>query len=126
MNMDELSYKWLELKSLETRVKNERNEIEAEMLERSKINPAVEGTVTIPSDYFDNKVTCKLMKKVDGDLLQEVAHENGLSDHLGDLFKWKPELNVKAWKDASPEVTGPLSKAITTKPSKPGFKIKKK
>jgi hypothetical protein len=126
MDMDELSSKWLELKSLETRAKNERAAIEEHMLERARIDPTVEGTKTIPSDIYENKITCKLTKKIDSDLLQEVAAENGLSEHLSDLFRWKPELNIKAWKAASEEITGPLSKAITSKPARPGFKIVRK
>jgi hypothetical protein len=126
MDMDELSSKWLELKSLETRAKNERSAIEEYMLGRARIDYTVEGTKTIPSDIYENKITCKLTKKIDSDLLQEIAAENGLSEHLSDLFRWKPELNIKAWKAASEEITGPLSKAITSKPARPGFKIVRK
>ena len=62
-------------------------------------------------------------RKVDVDLLQEIAAEHGLEDHLGSLFRWKPELNVKAWQQADDSITLPLSGAITTKPGRPSFSI---
>jgi len=126
LNINELARTWLELKSLETRVKNERAEIEAQLLEHGKINEADEGTKTIDCEGYSIKATCKMTTKVDANVLIEVAHENGLSDHLETLFRWKPELNLRAWKSSSEAITKPLSVAITTKPSKPGFKITKK
>jgi hypothetical protein len=60
---------------------------------------------------------------IDGDLAQEIAAENGLTEHLATLFRWSPELNLKAWAHASPEITGPLSAAITAKPGRPSFTI---
>lgn len=126
MEANELASRWLELKSLETRAKNERAEIEAQLLELGGINEADEGTKTIDCEGYSIKATCKLTTKVDSDVLIEAAHENGLSDHLETLFRWKPELNIRAWKSSSEAITKPLSVAITTKPSKPGFKITKK
>lgn len=126
MNTEELASKWLELKSLETRVKNERAEIENQLLEIGEIDEAQEGTKTIESRGFAIKATCKMSTKVDANVLIDVAHENGLSDHLDTLFRWKPELNLKAWRATSPEITDVLKASITTKPAKPGFKITKK
>ena len=55
--------------------------------------------------------------------LQELAAEAGLTDHLSSLFRWKPEINMEAWKNASYEITIPLSGAITAKPGRPSFSI---
>lgn len=126
MEVNELASRWLELKSLETRAKNERSEIETQLLELCGIDEAEEGTKTIDCQGYSIKATCKLATKVDANVLIEAAHENGLSDHLETLFRWKPELNLRAWRSSSEAITKPLSVAITTKPSKPGFKITKK
>lgn len=67
-----------------------------------------------------------MTRKVDGDLLQDIAIEHGLTDHLYKLFRWKPDLNLKEWKAAAPEVTGALAAAITTTAGRPSFSIEVK
>ena len=56
----------------------------------------------------------------------ELAAEAGLSDQLAHLFRWKPELNMSAWKAADESITTPLAGAITAKPGRPSFSITKK
>ena len=65
----------------------------------------------------------RFTRKVDGDLLQDIAREKGLMDHLSTLFRWKPEIDAKAWKLADETVTKELAGAIVTTPGKPTFKI---
>ena len=61
------------------------------------------------------------------DLLQELALESGIEQaHLSTLFRWKPELNMKEWKAAAPEITSALSGAITTTAGRPSFAIETK
>lgn len=72
------------------------------------------------------KVTCRIDRKVDADMVQELAAEHGLSEHLASLFRWKPELNMSAWKAADESITRPLAGAITAKPGRPSFTITKK
>ena len=47
-----------------------------------------------------------------------------LQEYLSTLFRWKPEINLKAWKDAEPTVTEKLgTRQFTTTPGKIGIKI---
>ena len=62
-------------------------------------------------------------RKVDSDKLQELAAENGLTEHLSTLFRWKPDIDAKAWKAADESITRPLMGAITTTPSRASFVI---
>ena len=54
---------------------------------------------------------------------REAPDDNGLSDHLATLFRWKPEINMKVWDRADPAITSALAGAITTKPGRPSFAI---
>ena len=62
-------------------------------------------------------------RKVDSAKLQELAAEAGLSDHLPNLFRWKPEINMAVWRATDEAITRPLAGAITVKPGRPSFKI---
>ena len=80
-------------------------------------------TFNLPSDYKIT-VTNGVTNKVDGDLLQQIAKENGLTQQLGKLFRWKPSIDKEAWLASEHHnVRGILGEAITTKPSRPQFKI---
>ena len=71
------------------------------------------------------KITGRMNRKVDADALQELAAEAGLTGHLSSLFRWKPEIDAKAWKSADASITSPLMGAITTTPSRASFAITK-
>jgi predicted fused transcriptional regulator/phosphomethylpyrimidine kinase len=82
-----------------------------------------EGTETAEPEGFVVKISGRIDRKVDGDKVQELAAEFGLTDHLAKLFRWKPELNMAIWKATDATITGPLAGAITAKPGRPSFKI---
>jgi len=82
-----------------------------------------EGTATTDAGQYRIKITGRIDRKVDAELVQELAAENGLTEHLGALFRWKPELNLSAWKSADESITRALSGAITAKPGRPSFSI---
>lgn len=79
------------------------------------------------------KGTCKLdgvtvtfgeSVKVDAESLNHVVSNLVASDDLPAiqaLFRWKPELNAKAWKEAPDHIRNALAVALETKPSKPSF-----
>jgi len=62
-------------------------------------------------------------RKVDGDRIQEIATESGIAEHLGKLFRWKPEINSAAWIAADKSITNPLLGGITTTPGRASFNI---
>ena len=121
--MNTLHERWLLAKAAEKSATDERRAIEDELIAQMGIAADAEGTTTRTDGPYTIKAVSRLTRTVDADLLQEVAAEHGLSDHLSALFRWKPELNLRAWEAASPAITGPLAVAITTKPGRPSFSI---
>lgn len=116
---------WLAAKEAERQATEQRRELENQLLSALNLPEAGEGSKTIDDAEYKVRVTYRMNRRIDGDALQEIAAENGLTEHLGSLFRWKPEINAKAWKDASPEITAPLQDAITTKPGRPSFAIER-
>lgn len=123
--INNLARLWAIYKEEETKLIKLRREIEDELSSILEINPAHEGTVVLDTDKFEIKVQTRMARKVDTDLLQEIAAEHGLSNHLTDLFRWKADLDMKAWKAASPDITSVLSQAVTTTAGRPSFSITK-
>lgn len=114
---------WLDAKERERKAIEDRRAIEDELINSLKISDALDGVQTHQSNGFTVKVTGRLTRKVDADKVQELAAETGLSEHLGSLFRWKPEINMKAWEQADPAITAALAPAITVKPGRPSFSI---
>jgi len=121
-SLNDLASEWLKYKEIERHAVEQRRVLEDEMTSLIGIAEDFEGTQTA-GDQYKIKVTARMNRRIDADALQEIAAENGLSEHLGTLFRWKPDINAKAWKDAAPEITRPLLEAITTKPGRPSFSI---
>lgn len=121
-----LHLRWLEAKEAERAAVEKRRLIEDELVQQLHINGANEGSSTHDLSGYQVKVTCRIDRKIDADMVQELAAEHGLSEHLSSLFRWKPELNMSAWKAADESITRPLAGAITAKPGRPSFTITKK
>ena len=118
-----LHLRWLEAKEAERAAVEKRRLIEDELVQQLRVNSAHEGSQSFDIDGYQVKVTCRIDRKVDADMVQEIAAEHGLSDHLSSLFRWKPEINMSAWKSADESITRPLAGAITAKPGRPSFTI---
>lgn len=116
---------WLEAKEAERQAAEARRLIEDQLIAELGIAESDEGSRTVKADGYKVKVTCRMNRSIDADALQEIAAEFGLTEHLGDLFRWKPDINAKAWKDANESITAPLLAAITTKPGRPSFSIER-
>ena len=118
-----LSSKWLELKHNEEIAVAERRIIEDMLTEALKIHQSLDGVETKEIDGLIIKVTGRIDRKVNSEMVQELAAEHGLSSHLSDLFRWTPAINMMAWKRADKEITTPLLDAITSKAGRPSYKI---
>jgi len=118
-----LSAFWMQYKAEEEKATVERRKIEDQMVKLLTIPENFETTETAEPEGFVVKVSGRIDRKVDGDKVQELAAEFGLGEHLAKLFRWKPEINMTAWKAADATITGPLASAITAKPGRPSFKI---
>ena len=116
---------WLDAKAAETAAIKTRRDLEDAMVKTFGVAETLEGTLNFDADTFKVKIEGRINRKINADKLQELAAENGLSDHLASLFRWKPEINAFAWKAAKPEITTPLLDAITATPGRPSFTITK-
>ena len=113
---------WLEAKSDEKRATEKRRVIE-DKLAKTFVSDNFKGTMSISDKGFKVKIVERLTSKVDGDKLQDLATEAGLTDHLGQLFRWVPSINMAAWKAADSSITNALLGAVTTKAGRPSFNI---
>lgn len=116
-----LTEQWRDLKELEKRYQDERRKVEDRILEIMELPADFEGVKKVGA----LNVTTRTSYQVDAEKLKELASEHGLEAFTGELFRWKADLNLKAWKNFDESKTRPLLGAITTKQSRPSFTIKK-
>ena len=121
-----LAAQWEEAKMEEKAATDRRRDIEDQLVECLGIPEQMEGTKNELAGMYEIKVSGRLDRKVNADKLQAIAEETGLTEHLSSLFRWKPEINMAAWKAAHESITAPLLDAITTTDSRPSFKITRK
>jgi hypothetical protein len=122
-DMNELATMWLAAKKQEEDATTDRRDIEDHLKKLANIAEDHEGTETVEPGRFEIKIVGRIDRKVDGDKVQELAAEFGLTEHLAKLFRWKPEINMAIWKASDESITKPLAAAITAKPGRPSFKI---
>ena len=122
ISLESLQLAWAIAKATEQNAQEERRSIEDQITLLLKVPADLDGTVI----HGALKITGRIDRKVDADLLQELARNAGLSDHLSALCRWKPEINRKAWDAAADSITRPLLGAITSKPGRPSFAINDK
>ena len=125
-DLNELSEMWLAAKEAEKEATEDRRKIEDRMKSLIGVAENMEGTETAEPDQFTIKIVGRIDRKVDGDKVQELAAEFGLTEHLASLFRWKPEINMAVWKATDEAITKPLAAAITAKPGRPSFTITRK
>lgn len=118
-----LMEQWKIYKDREAQAQKQRRQIEDKLLDLMLIDPHHEGSISYSEAGRKLTITTRMTRKVNGDLLQDIAAEHGISEHLGRLFRWKPEIDAKAWKATAEEITAPLLGAIETKPGRPSFKV---
>ena len=120
----ELSEAWLQAKEAERMATEARRAVEDELVKFFDISEQMEGTFNAKTNTGHSiKIVGRLSRKVDSDKVQELAAEYDLGSHLETLFRWKPELNLTAWKSTAPEITVLLADAVTVTASRPSFQI---
>ena len=123
MTLQKLSVEWLEAKEAERDATERRRLIEDEMVRLIGIEQTDEHTRKVEADPFTIKIACRINRKVDGDMAQEIAAEHDMQDHLALLFRWKPELSMTAWNGVGDNVKQVFARAITATPGRPSFTI---
>jgi hypothetical protein len=122
-DLKEMSALWVSYKNAEEEATTKRREVEDKIVKFLAIPENFESTETAEPEGFVVKIAGRIDRKVDGEKVQELAAEFGLTDHLSKLFRWKPEINMAVWKSADESITKPLAAAITAKAGRPSFKI---
>ncbi len=128
MNLDlsTAAGEWLTAKAAEQEATSRRRDLEDHLLSLIGIAENMEGVENIETDGgYKIKITGRMSRKVDGERVQEIAAEEGLTGHLASLFRWKPEINMAVWKNASPTITEPLLGGVTTRPGRASFTIER-
>ena len=123
MTLQKLSGEWLEAKEAERDATERRRLIEDEMVRLLEVQQTDEHTRKVEAEPFSIKIACRISRKVDGDMAQEIAAENDMQDHLALLFRWKPELSMAAWNAVGDNVKQVFARAITATPGRPSFTI---
>lgn len=123
-DLSALSAAWIAAKEAEHQATEHRRNIEDAMLSLICVPETLDRTykADAPGGYTI-RLTGRINRTVNGDLLQSIAAESGLTEHLSTLFRWKPEINAKAWNAADASITHALSGAITAKPGRVSFSI---
>lgn len=114
---------WLDAKAIEMAAIKTRRGLEDAIIKSFGIAENLDRTVNFDADTYRVKIEGRINRKINADKLQELAAENGLTEHLSSLFRWKPEINASIWKAAKEEITAPLLDAITATPGRPTFSI---
>jgi len=114
---------WRAAKQEEQAATRRRREIEDEIKVFVGFDEGREESVALPLDGGRVVITARLDRKVDAKLARQLAAENHLEDWLERLFRWKPELEVRAWRKAPEHVTQTFAPAITTKPGRATFAL---
>jgi len=124
IDLELLARQWQEAKEAERVAVAKRRELEDQMSNALCVDAAKEGTEThlLPEGLMI-KIISRLDRKVDADKAQELAAEHDLQNALGALFRWKPEIDMAAWRKAPADVTAIFSGAVTVKPGRPSFTI---
>jgi hypothetical protein len=117
---------WQRAKEMERIATEHRRAVEDELAKRMELPADLDGVRALKVGDLDVKVTGRINRKVDADEVQKLAAAAGLEAHLSSLFRWKPEINLSAWKAADPAITTPLLGAITSEPGRPSFAVTSK
>lgn len=125
MSIAELSAAWIEAKEQERLAVERRRVLEDHLALCLDLAPDLDTTVTKKTSDYTIKCVGRLNRKVDAERLQEIATEHGLENHLSSLFRWKPEIDMRAWKSCDQSITNLLAEAITVSPGRPSFAITK-
>jgi len=118
-----LLVEWRVAKQLEQEATHRRREIEDQIKAFIGFDENREGNVALPFDGGRVVVTARLDRKVDGTLVRQLARTHNLDEYLHELFRWKAELELRAWRKAPESVTQVFAPAITTKPGRATFSL---
>lgn len=119
--------KLADAKAAEERAKAAREAIERELAVAIGVPETWTGSTT--SEICGFKVTCTRRDnvRIDADAVRGIASESAALDgYSKQIFRWKPEIDKKAWDAAPDDVIKAFSAAVTRTPGKISFALKTK
>lgn len=114
-------------KDEEAAVKAKRMQLEDQLAKAIGVPETWTGSTT--NDIGGYKVTCKRADnvKIDCDAVTSLMGQSPELGHFGrTIFRWKPEIDKKAWDAAPADIIKVYSAAVTRTPGKVGFTLKLK
>lgn len=117
--------KLADAKAAEERAKAARLRIEEELAAAIGVPETWTGSTT--SEICGFKVTCTRRDnvRIDADAVRGIAAESApLGVYAQQIFRWKPEIDKKAWDAAPDDVIKAFSAAVTRTPGKISFALK--
>lgn len=125
LDLDTAAAEWIAAKETERLAVERRRALEDHIVSLIGLPENFEGTENSDTGRHRIKIAGRMNRKVDAEKIQEIAAEHGIENLLPALFRWKPELNVAAWKATPEATTRPLLGGLTTEPGRPAFMITK-
>ena len=124
-NISQLVIAWLEAKKSEAFAVESRRIVEDKLSEALGILETDDGAKTIDTECGHRiKITCRIDRKIDPDLLAKLGQENGVPAPVWQgLVRWKADTNTKALKELPEQFKAALSGAITAKAGRPSYQI---
>lgn len=119
----ELAQAWQDAKELERTAVEQRRMLEDQMAAMMGATEMLDGTLSVNSGNLKIKVVGRISYKVNAGMLEDIVREHDLQDQASQLFRFKPELNVKVWKDIEEGERSYFYDAITTQGGRPSFSI---
>lgn len=110
---------WIEAKDYEKLATERRRQIEDQLAEKLEIKEDLEGVKNFELEGFAVKVTGRMTRKIDAEML----HELGID--TTNIIRWKPELNLTAYRACADNIRAEIDRAITTVPARPSFSIER-
>ena len=118
-----LALAWIKAKKTEADAVAVRRAIEDQLAEFLDLSPSSEGVTALVGEYTI-KATQRITIKCDSAIIQKLAADNGIGyDIMQQLFRWKPELNQKAFNSAPANIIKIFTPAIIAQASRPTFQI---
>lgn len=122
-DLNTLSIAWSACKLAESEAVTQRRAIEDKMVKLLELQETDEGTRTETTALYTIKITNRHKRKVDANLIQEIAAEHGLGHLLPSVCRWTPELDMRVWNGLEDKTRAMLGQAITTAAGRPSFAI---
>ena len=119
----ELCLDWIDAKAAANEADTSLETVEDQLIQLLNVDSLRDGTTQVIDGDVRIKVTSRPSITVDDTKLKTLAQEHDLEEFLSTLFRWKPEVNLRAWRGADKKIRKSLNDAITLTSTRPAFAI---